>query len=579
MTQLPTAFASSGPWLILGCVLLVALLTGIGAVLLARRVSKAQARKAAEAPLSSARQPDKLPGRFVFGLFAVLGLALLVPFFILPVWRVREARSWIETPCVVISSHVEVHRDSDGSTYRPVIVYEYQFQGRTYQGNRYNFMGGSSSGRAGKQAVVDRYPPGAAARCWVNPREPSQAVLNRGFAGEMLFGLIPLVFALVGMGGLVGMRRQAVAETAPSPPTILLDAEARELRPGASRWGKVFGMFAVAAFWNGITWTILIAASRDREWFALAFLSLFALIGAGLLAAVVYLALALANPRPRLTLRPGALRLGALQTLAWHLTGAVARLRHLVITLEGRESATYTRGTSTVTDRRACLRVVLAEVANPAEMRQGETSFEPPAGMVPGFKADCNKLEWFLRVRGDIPFWPDLDEEFPVEINAEATDPAAARQAETGPALVRSADGALALGTEGARTAYAPGETLSGVAGWQLEAPPRQAEVRLLWYTQGKGTRDVRVVDVVQFERPAARETRPFMFQLPLQPWSMDGGLISVLWALELVIEPGARNARYDLVLSPTGAAVPLAESVPDDPALPAWARWLKPTK
>jgi hypothetical protein len=326
-------------------------------------------------------------------------------------------------------------------------------------------MGGSPSGRTGKQAVADRYPPGAAARCWVNPREPAEAVLNRGFAGEMLFGLIPLVFALIGVGGLVGMRRKAVAETAPPPPTTLRDAEARELRPESSRLGRVFGMFAVAAFWNGITWTILLAASRDREWFALAFLSLFVLIGAGLLAAVVYLALALANPRPRLTLRPGVLRPGALQTLAWHLTGAVARLRKLVITLEGRESATYTRGTSTVTDRRACLRVALAEVANPAEMRQGETSFELPAGVVPGFKADRNKLEWFLRVRGDVPFWPDLDEEFPVEINAEAMDPAAVRQAESGPALVRSADGALALGTEGARAAYAPGETLSGVAG------------------------------------------------------------------------------------------------------------------
>ncbi len=89
----------------------------------------------------------------------------------------------------------------------------------------------------------------------------------------------------------------------------------------------------------------------------------------------------------------------------------------------------------------------------------------------------------------------------------------------------------------------------------------------------------MRVVDIVKFERPAAQETRPFTFPLPLQPWSMDGGLISVLWALELVIEPGGRNARYDLVISPTGSAVPLSETVSDDPALPAWMRWLKPSK
>src|SRR6185369_15538212 len=89
------------------------------------------------------------------------------------------------------------------------------------------------------------------------------------------------------------------------------------------------------------------------------------------------------------------------------------------------------------------------------------------------------------------------------------------------------------------RDAFRPGERLEGVAGWRLEAPPTSAEVRLFYYTRGKGTQDVEVAGRQRFETPQASEGRPFTFELPDEPFSFSGQLISLIWALELVLEPG----------------------------------------
>jgi hypothetical protein len=426
--------------------------------------------------------------------------------------------------------------------------------------------------------VVNRHPPGARVRCWVDPEHPTEAVLNREFTPELAFGLIPLGFALVGVGGLIAMLRGGrVPDAAGVRDGTAGDPEAaRELRPKHGPVAKILGTLAVAAFWNGITWTIVVGALRDGDWFPLLFLSIFVLIGAGLLVALGYAVLSLANPRPRLTLRPGRLQSGVLQTLSWQMSGAVGRLRRMEFTLEGRESATYQRGTSTTTDRQTCVRIVLAELTGLAEMRAGETAFELPPEAVPGFQANHNRIEWFIRVKGEVPKWPDVNEEFPVEIAGGASDPAVAQAVPPGAALVRSADGALALGTEGARVAFAPGETLNGVAGWTLAAAPRSVEVRLFWYTQGKGTRDVALVETCRLDSPASQEVRPFAIPLPRQPWSVDGRLVSLVWALELVIEPGARSVRRELVLSPTGRPVRLPDAIADDPVVPGWLRRFK---
>src|SRR5689334_16232627 len=87
------------------------------------------------------------------------------------------------------------------------------------------------------------------------------------------------------------------------------------------------------------------------------------------------------------------------------------------------------------------------------------------------------------------------------------------------------------------RRSFQNGETMEGVAGWRLEKPPESVELRLFWFTRGKGTEDVGVVSRMRFDAPQQEEGRKFGFTLPAEPWTFSGQLISLIWALELVAE------------------------------------------
>ncbi len=108
------------------------------------------------------------------------------------------------------------------------------------------------------------------------------------------------------------------------------------------------------------------------------------------------------------------------------------------------------------------------------------------------------------------------------------------------------------------RLSYRPGETIEGVAGWRLDQPPSGVELRLFWFTRGKGTEDVGVVNSMNFPSPQLEEGRKFTFTLPQDPWSFSGQLISVIWALELVVQPGNQRSRLEIIVSPTGREIQL---------------------
>jgi hypothetical protein len=120
----------------------------------------------------------------------------------------------------------------------------------------------------------------------------------------------------------------------------------------------------------------------------------------------------------------------------------------------------------------------------------------------------------------------------------------------------------ITLETEGGREAYEPGAELRGRVSWELESPAQRVEVRLFWYTRGKGTTDVRVVKVQRFDVVGLRGQHDFRFVLPEEPYSFSGKLISLVWALEALAEPGDRSVRMDLVVAPEGKEVQL-QSVP----------------
>jgi len=109
------------------------------------------------------------------------------------------------------------------------------------------------------------------------------------------------------------------------------------------------------------------------------------------------------------------------------------------------------------------------------------------------------------------------------------------------------------------RTVFTPGEKVSGKAAWQLDQDPKSVELRLFWYTQGKGDEDLEIVQEITFDNPAMQESRPFSLVMPIAPYSFSGRLVSLIWSLELV--SGKHSAMKEIILSPFGYEVDLTSS------------------
>jgi hypothetical protein len=103
-----------------------------------------------------------------------------------------------------------------------------------------------------------------------------------------------------------------------------------------------------------------------------------------------------------------------------------------------------------------------------------------------------------------------------------------------------------------AQTAFAPGQTIRGTVSWQAGRDVRGAEIRLYWQTQGKGTSDVETVAAETFELPQPSDERSFSFVAPAAPPSFSGKLVSLVWGLELIVEPGG-SVQRELVIGPGG--------------------------
>jgi hypothetical protein len=121
-----------------------------------------------------------------------------------------------------------------------------------------------------------------------------------------------------------------------------------------------------------------------------------------------------------------------------------------------------------------------------------------------------------------------------------------------------------------ARTAFEPGEELTGTASWKLDKPPRAVELRLFWFTRGQGSTDAGVAETARFDHPLPEEARPFRFRLPDGPCSFSGKLISLIWAVELVAEPSKETGRQEIAIAPSGEAVVL-ESLPETKPKKRW--------
>jgi hypothetical protein len=366
------------------------------------------------------------------GIFFIIGVALFYFLSGQPLYLYLASQSWNEVPCQIVSSEVGDH----GDTYSVDITYTYEAGGQVHTSSRYNFFVGSTSGVASKQAIVDRYPAGSSAVCFVNPKNADEAVLTREFTWGYALGGIGFIFIAVGIAAGRAISRQSARRAVPQPVSeefIVQSSRGVENSSGVIRTAgrarnRFIGITIFAVLWNGITWTIWYfvagADSGGLGWGGTIFFGLFQLVGLLLIAGVFHSFLGMFNPTMELILEPPSIRLAESMTISWAFQGRTDRIVKFTIELEGTEKATYRRGTDTHTDTHVFRVIPIYESQDRGMIREGSVPFTMPEFTMHTFTAGRNEIIWTLKVRGTINNWPDISEEFTVNVLPLALHPA-----------------------------------------------------------------------------------------------------------------------------------------------------------
>ncbi|MDF7806385.1 DUF3592 domain-containing protein [Pontiellaceae bacterium B12219] len=345
----------------------------------------------------------------LFGtVFVFAGGLMLKPMVIEPLRKIKNARTWESVPAVVVSSKVKSHSSDDGTTYSPYIAYRYEIDGQEFFGDQLTFTGGSSSGYESKAALIRQYPKGHAFHIYANPDNPAESVINPEASAALFLGLIPLLFMLAGCAVIISGFRAAKESTAQLNPDQAQQAVVQLKSPSPVK--KSVGLTLFACLWNGIVVILFKSDAPALFWIIFGFFGI--LISAGAVQAL----LSIFNPRPSIDVTPGNIRPGTNVALRWRINGKVERISQLTITLQclkiTTETSGYGKNRSTRIVRKPLFEESLFSSSSPVQIPQGALEFNVPEGYAVSRPGNDNGIQWQLRFHGDIPNWPDINDEF-----------------------------------------------------------------------------------------------------------------------------------------------------------------------
>jgi len=381
-----------------------------------------------------------------FSVFAIIGASSFIATFVLPMRNALRAQSWTPTTCVIQTSAVASRGTGEDLRYFPDVLYAYSFQGQNYSSNQWATFKVSRYNTSEVQNLINGFPVGAQRQCFVDPANPSQAVLDRAFPSEIVAGLFSLIFVAVGVGGIVWQVKTARAakgnkaigtakwqpkpvlsssQTFPSPtPTEGSTPSGGVgeivLKPTATRAGSCLGIAIFSIIWNGFigfAFWHLIFESRGAgfgRWFPILFLIPFVLVGILMLFATFTSFLTLFNSRVTLAMSAPQTMPGGSFELSWKMQRGIFNPRQLSLILEAREQATYTRGTDSITDKSVFYTQQFFQASSFAAMQNGRQTISIPEGMMHSFAAPHNKIIWSIKVDGPVTFGAAIKEEYEI---------------------------------------------------------------------------------------------------------------------------------------------------------------------
>ena len=354
---------------------------------------------------------------------------------------------WVEVPCEIVGSEI---RHGHRNSVRPEIEFTYEFESLEYTSDTYDF---TTLNRIYPRCreIVDSQPVGKQTSCYVNPRDPTRAVIVRDFDFSILAFLFPLIFVVVG-GAIIGFvaflkeakSRQkgflrtrskdvsSIGKTAvaysPKDPMCIRASDRRDeqmegpqnLKPEFPRKARFVGGLILTLFWNGSICTAIAVGLSDgrtglgdkMEFAPALILFVLACVGLFFLVKTIEAFLGLYNPHVELALSTGTATRGKPVKLAWKLSGNRSSVKSLVIRAEAEEFGAITSEKSSKYIRHVIETIPIDEVIKSGEMESGQSVFTIPCDVMHTFEAGGSSVSWRIVVEAEVLNWPDIEERF-----------------------------------------------------------------------------------------------------------------------------------------------------------------------
>lgn len=212
----------------------------------------------------------KVIGFLFCGAFAAAGIGAFVSQSVPMITGYTQARSWEPVTAQLLTHKLQTKRSSDSTTYKATARYRYNYQGVSYISDKVSFSKGSDNIGSYHQDINNRLSSiersGDPLTVWVNPNNPSEAIIDRSFRWSvLLFGSLFLcLFGGFGIGGIVLMYKyrnagEKTTNTDTTKPWLDYAEWGDSPRPSSAKAGsRVLFIFALA--WNLISFGSLFAA-------------------------------------------------------------------------------------------------------------------------------------------------------------------------------------------------------------------------------------------------------------------------------------------------------------------------------
>ena len=215
-----------------------------------------------------------------------------------------DSQSWAEVQANLTKVELDDFGGDNGSK-KVIAEYTYSFEGKQYSSDRVSIHSEadniSSYHRKKFEELRDKKKAGQPVVCYVDPDDPSSALLDRAVRPVILMfeGMFFLVFGGVGLGLLCGSyyawrstkKESKLADAAPREPWLWRE----DWKSGTITSSNKAGMIAIslfALFWNLISMPVSIlfflSEQKKGEWWVVPLISIFPLVGIAMIVWAIY---------------------------------------------------------------------------------------------------------------------------------------------------------------------------------------------------------------------------------------------------------------------------------------------------